>query len=256
MKQLLLSAALSALAVPAYASVATISGCAPGTDWCVSTGDSDDLKMFIDKPKVKGTPVFGSVGTNDNGLKDIAISPTTVITDGSGFANIKPAKNSTLESVTLTPSVALDQQFDGFFTSAQLEDNYSCKGKSCAPDTSVPDFFMTVNGSAGTATFEYDLKGFNGNNQDNGFDEPAEFGAGDLIKSVTIWIDTTGLYGAANPDVSFKELKQMTWSPCAEAECTTGGVPEPSTWAMMVLGFAGLGYAAFRQGRKTSTAIA
>jgi hypothetical protein len=28
-------------------------------------------------------------------------------------------------------------------------------------------------------------------------------------------------------------------------------VPEPSTWAMMVLGFAGLGYAAFRRGAKT-----
>jgi hypothetical protein len=36
----------------------------------------------------------------------------------------------------------------------------------------------------------------------------------------------------------------------------TGGVPEPSTWAMMALGFAGLGFAAFRQGRKTSVAIA
>ena len=27
-------------------------------------------------------------------------------------------------------------------------------------------------------------------------------------------------------------------------------VPEPSTWAMMVLGFAGLGYAAFRRNTK------
>jgi PEP-CTERM motif len=36
----------------------------------------------------------------------------------------------------------------------------------------------------------------------------------------------------------------------------TTGVPEPSTWAMMVLGFAGLGFAAFRQGRKTSVALA
>jgi hypothetical protein len=26
-------------------------------------------------------------------------------------------------------------------------------------------------------------------------------------------------------------------------------VPEPSTWAMMVLGFAGLGYAAFRRAK-------
>jgi hypothetical protein len=32
----------------------------------------------------------------------------------------------------------------------------------------------------------------------------------------------------------------------------TTGVPEPSTWAMMLCGFAGLGYAAFRRGRKDS----
>jgi hypothetical protein len=33
-------------------------------------------------------------------------------------------------------------------------------------------------------------------------------------------------------------------------EFTLGSVPEPSTWAMMVLGFAGLGYAAFRRNLK------
>ena len=36
----------------------------------------------------------------------------------------------------------------------------------------------------------------------------------------------------------------------------SSGVPEVSTWAMMALGFASLGFAAFRQGRKTSVAIA
>jgi hypothetical protein len=30
----------------------------------------------------------------------------------------------------------------------------------------------------------------------------------------------------------------------------TGGTPEPSTWAMMIIGFAGLGYAAFRRNTK------
>jgi hypothetical protein len=30
------------------------------------------------------------------------------------------------------------------------------------------------------------------------------------------------------------------------------GVPEPSTWAMMLTGFAGLGYAAFRHRQKES----
>jgi PEP-CTERM motif len=32
-------------------------------------------------------------------------------------------------------------------------------------------------------------------------------------------------------------------------------VPEPSTWAMMVLGFVGLGYAAFRRGAKARSAL-
>jgi PEP-CTERM motif len=31
---------------------------------------------------------------------------------------------------------------------------------------------------------------------------------------------------------------------------TTGGTPEPSTWAMMGIGFAALGYAAFRRNTK------
>jgi len=35
---------------------------------------------------------------------------------------------------------------------------------------------------------------------------------------------------------------------------TTAAAPEPSTWAMMVLGFIGLGYAAFRQ-RKTKISM-
>ena len=33
-------------------------------------------------------------------------------------------------------------------------------------------------------------------------------------------------------------------------EGVRGGVPEPSTWAMMLLGFAGLGYAAFRRSNR------
>ncbi len=35
-----------------------------------------------------------------------------------------------------------------------------------------------------------------------------------------------------------------------------GGVPEPSTWAMMLLGFAGLGFAALRRNKKTGSAFA
>jgi hypothetical protein len=34
-----------------------------------------------------------------------------------------------------------------------------------------------------------------------------------------------------------------------------GFVPEPSTWAMMLLGFAGLGFAGYRSARKTAVAV-
>jgi hypothetical protein len=37
---------------------------------------------------------------------------------------------------------------------------------------------------------------------------------------------------------------------------TTSTVPEPSTWVMMMLGFAGLGYAAVRRGSKDKAALA
>ena len=36
-----------------------------------------------------------------------------------------------------------------------------------------------------------------------------------------------------------------------DASKMPGGVPEPSTWAMMLLGFAGLGYAGFRRTGKS-----
>ncbi|HWY84382.1 MAG TPA: PEP-CTERM sorting domain-containing protein [Roseiarcus sp.] len=34
----------------------------------------------------------------------------------------------------------------------------------------------------------------------------------------------------------------------------SGAAPEPSTWAMMVLGFAGLGFAGWRRVRQTAVA--
>jgi PEP-CTERM motif len=33
-------------------------------------------------------------------------------------------------------------------------------------------------------------------------------------------------------------------------------VPEPSTWAMMLLGFMGLGYAGYRRGKRNAPAFA
>jgi PEP-CTERM motif len=48
-----------------------------------------------------------------------------------------------------------------------------------------------------------------------------------------------------------------TWGSGAEADSFTliaGNVPEPSTWAMMLLGFAGLGYAGYRRAKEPRAA--
>jgi hypothetical protein len=40
------------------------------------------------------------------------------------------------------------------------------------------------------------------------------------------------------------------------AATVSGAVPEPSTWAMLLLGFAGLGYAGYRQAKTSVTVLA
>jgi hypothetical protein len=48
----------------------------------------------------------------------------------------------------------------------------------------------------------------------------------------------------------------QTTSPAFEVDNISTGVPETSTWVMMLAGFGGLGFAAFRRSRKTPIAIA
>jgi hypothetical protein len=61
----------------------------------------------------------------------------------------------------------------------------------------------------------------------------------------TIEIDPAFL--AANPGYS------LVFSP-GFAPPLSSAVPEPSTWAILILGFAGLGYAGWRQGRSVANA--
>jgi hypothetical protein len=52
-------------------------------------------------------------------------------------------------------------------------------------------------------------------------------------------------------EVSFSSTKDaFEFSIVPPTTTTTGATPEPGTWAMMMLGFAGLGYAAFRRNTK------
>jgi hypothetical protein len=80
------------------------------------------------------------------------------------------------------------------------------------------------------------------------------WGAGSgTFNDVNHVLDTLGYDFAANgANESFNW--RLIDSACSGPDCggTIGSVPEPSTWAMMILGFAGVGFMAYRR-RKDST---
>lgn len=69
--------------------------------------------------------------------------------------------------------------------------------------------------------------------------------------------DTNGRFTIwGSPGVTFDSMTLASSQNSFEIDnVAVGSVPEPATWAMMALGFAGLGYAGFRRGRKASVAI-
>jgi hypothetical protein len=115
---------------------------------------------------------------------------------------------------------------------------------------------LTVLGNLGTTqTFKWDIATLTGGSDKEfstiGFDEASEKSA-EAITSVTIsFVGTLSESG-----LGFKAFNKVDWSGCnpgvgclSKLPVMTGSVPEPSTWAMMLLGFAGLGYAGYRARR-------
>jgi hypothetical protein len=70
---------------------------------------------------------------------------------------------------------------------------------------------------------------------------------------------TTSTYTGPSGNQPFQLVYGECCSPPAVLQIDlplTSGVPEPSTWAMMVLGFAGLGFAGYRRATKARTTVA
>jgi hypothetical protein len=62
-------------------------------------------------------------------------------------------------------------------------------------------------------------------------------------------LDTGGFDYAANGSNESFNWRLIGDAGCSGPGCggTVGGVPEPSTWAMMILGFVGIGFMAYRR---------
>ena len=156
-----------------------------------------------------------------------AITVDTIgnIDSGVGFATITPTSGALLTSLTFTP--ADNTLFSDFSFRGQLNP---------VGDTGVIDVTWTDSlGTSGTLSF-------------TGVPGPdGDFGRLGIVSNDGETLASVVVTTAAGE--SFKEFKQVQFS----AAGIPPSVPEPSTWAMMLLGFAGLGYAALNRARTART---
>jgi hypothetical protein len=184
--------------------------------WVIGSEDGDEAKFFAIDANKNVSSFFGSIGRN-NSEKDVGVATIGNVNTDNGYGEIKPIKKGTFTSLTFTPG-STGFAFDGMLFRGQIVD--------AAGSTFDGNVFATINGATQLEWTGVKSKADFGT---LGFDEPA--GApGTKITSVKIWLDATG---------DFKSFKQIDFSVCGAGDCggvvRTGAVPEPSTWAMMLL---------------------
>ena len=160
----------------------------------------------------KGALAF--TGTVSPGNQIIDISSTTLLNTASGNATITANSGGTFSSVTYTPENADIVKFTQFSTRGQLD-------------------------NAGVVTIDvFDNLGQSflfteaGNKDFSAIGVIALVGTGEFITSVIVSADSAS--------GGFNSLKQ-------EGFGFATAVPEASTWAMMILGFMGVGFMAYRR---------
>ena len=169
------------------------------------------------------TASTGTVVTTD----DVGIKVTNASDFSNGFATIKPIKKGSLTDLIFTP--VSDTAFDGF----------SFRGQDDAGTADKPQIIdVTVTDQNGIS----ELFKFTETKTSADFDRIGIIDslAGETIKSVEIY--NSG---------GFKEAKQFEFD-----QVQASGTPEPATWAMMLVGFGGLGVTLRRARRGPATAAA
>jgi hypothetical protein len=203
-------------------------------------GDGDEATFFNNKKSdISGTSFYGSIGKNSTS-QDVNVTTNGTVTIGNGNANIKGA-DTTFSSITFNPV----KFYDGILFTVQADD-IGCSGHRCTRVLWDGIVKVVVNGTD-TIYFD-DVKANAASDKLLVESIPKIIGGKDYeinpITSVTISVDSTGF---------FEEFKQVDFSLYTDPPSNTGAVPESSTWAMMILGFAGIGFMAYR--RKSKPAL-
>jgi hypothetical protein len=156
------------------------------------------------------------------------------------------------------PSVDLVGASDGFGNLAFQGNSVDLDGSTGSGNSPAGELQSTTSLSTGSYTVQFEFAG----NERGATPETTVISIGGKSFSLTPpntqgYTLTTLLFTNVSGKLSFTDLGPSDQQGnLIDNVVVTTGVPEPSTWAMMVLGFAGLGFAASRRGRKTSIAIA
>jgi hypothetical protein len=233
-----LFAGLAAAVAPAHAAVVcAITGTTGTPDLACSSEDGDESKLF--EIKARGvTTFFNSIGSNTS-VQDVQTVTNVPVDTSNGYGEVKPStKGDSWTATAFMPTSTSQFAWDGLFVRGQI-----ISAPKSKYDGNLFATVTDVNGS--TTTFEWTGIKANADFGTLGFDEP-KGDNGIAIASAMFSLDSTGI---------FKSMKQFDVSNClATSGCIGGGgqppaIPEPSTWGMMILGFAGLGFAAYRRTR-------
>jgi hypothetical protein len=153
----------------------------------------------------------GYVGNNTANTIDITTNVNTQTGSGNAIIKDVPATGTTFTSVTFTPLPGLD--YTSFSTRGQL--NLDGTVSITVTDLVGQTFTFVEKASQDFTTIGVE----------------ALFGTGEFIKSVTV----------STSNDSFQSVKQIDFGFAVAA------IPEASTWAMMILGFMGVGFMAYRR---------
>jgi PEP-CTERM motif len=156
------------------------------------------------------------------------------------------------------PSIDLVSASDGFPDLVFMGNSVDLDGTTGSGNSPAGELQSLTSLSTGSYTVQFEFAG----NERGALPETTVISIGNQSFSLTPpnsqgYTLTTLFFTNVSGKLSFTDLGPSNQQGnLIDNVVVTTGVPEPSTWAMMVLGFAGLGFAAFRQGRKTSVAIA
>jgi len=242
--------ALAALTFAAGANASTVRIAVSGN------GISANVSLTLGADRHKG-PLFGT-GTTPSGPGFVGLAdPTNALSVTGAFGTFSDA-NLGISNMAITGFVANDYlpHFDNDPNIPYSFSWYTGIGFPAAPSStllSYDNLFYTGPGapvtcigvSAGGVVDDYGVLMTLANG--DVFDLWSDGGSGDTIYG--------GAVATSSAIIDYQDPYpgNPAWDgPAAATNLTVAVVPEPSTWAMMLLGFAGLGFAGYRSSRKTA----